>query len=382
MEWQVQLCELNYDRRELNAVNSVIESGWLTMGPIVAEFEKGMQKFLCAKHQGIAVSSATAGLHLILMNMEVGPGDEVIIPALTFVSDANVVLQLGATPVFADINSENDLGVDINDVIKKITDKTKAIVLVHFAGYPCDFLRLRDIAKSKNIKLIEDCAHSPGAKISEKKCGTLGDYSFFSFFSNKNLSTGEGGMIFVNNNTSDLEKLRALRSHGMSSLTFDRHNGRASSYGVNAIGLNYRFDEIRAALGNIQLEKLQSGNLKRKKLVENYKRFLSNVDVKIPYINLPLNHEGSFHIMPILLNNTNTRDQLMNYLKENHIQSSIHYPSFQSFAAYKYHIGLNDCPKAKRICDIELTLPLHPKMTVEDVEFICNHVKSFTECKI
>ena len=198
-----------------------------------------------------------------------------------------------------------------------------------------------------------------GAIISGKKCGTLGDYSFFRFLVIK-IYPSEGGMIFVNNDTDDLENLRALRSHGMSSLTFDRHKGRASSYGVNAIGLNYRFDEIRAALGNIQLNKLQSGNLKRKKLVEIYKKLLAESDIKIPYQDVPKEHISSYHIMPILLKDTKMRDSLMVYLRDNRIQSSIHYPSFQSFSAYKDIIGLNDCVKALKVCKTELTLPCTP----------------------
>ena len=235
MNWKVQLCELNYDQNEAQAVAKVLAREWLTMGERSREFEDSFTNYIGHQNDGVFVSSATAGLHLILMSLGVTKGDEVILPALTFVSDANVVCQLGAKPIFVDSTDELDFNVSSQAIIEKITAKTKAIIIVHFAGFPMNLSELIQISADRNIPIIEDCAHAPGANISGKNCGTIGDFSFFSFFSNKNLAIGEGGMVFSKCAESN-ETIRAMRSHGMSAPTFERHNGRAFSYDVICVG--------------------------------------------------------------------------------------------------------------------------------------------------
>ena len=371
MNWKIQLSELNYDQKEAESVRNVIESEWLTMGRLSIQFEQDFQNFIGHKNQGVFVSSATAGLHLILMALGIKPGDEVILPALTFVSDANVIIQLGAKPMFCDSVSIENFNASEHSIIEKITDKTKAIIIVHFAGYPMNLELLRKYSKERNIFLIEDCAHAPGASLNGNNCGNMADASFFSFFSNKNLATGEGGMVFCENE--DLsQKIRSMRSHGMSAPTLDRHEGRAFSYDVENIGLNYRADEIRAALGIEQLKKLTSGNLARKRITNLYRRKLQNSEITLPFSDKIENQVSAHHIMPIILPTTSDRSQVMRSMREAGIQTSIHYPPFTSFKAYSACMKGVDLPISEEICRRELTLPLHPRMSIKDVDLVVN----------
>lgn len=371
MDWKIQLSELNYDQKEAESVLNVIESEWLTMGNLSIQFEQEFQNFIGHKNQGVFVSSATAGLHLILMALGLKPGDEVILPALTFVSDANVVLQLGAKPIFCDSVSIENFNASEHSIIEKITDKTKAIIIVHFAGYPMDLEHLWKYSKERNIVLIEDCAHAPGASLNGNNCGNMADASFFSFFSNKNLATGEGGMVFSKNEKLS-QKIRSMRSHGMSAPTLDRHEGRAFTYDIENIGLNYRSDEMRAALGIQQLKKLVSGNLTRNRITEHYRKKLQNSEIIIPFSYKIKNQVSAHHIMPIILPTDSDRLQVMQSMKKAGIQTSVHYPPFSSFAAYSDYITGINLPISEEICRRELTLPLHPRMSIKDVDLIAD----------
>lgn len=308
MEWDIQLFKLNFDEKEPAAVSDVVNGGWLSMGEKIQDFENSFSYFLGNNALCSGVTNCTAALHLALIALGVKAGDEVIIPALTFVADANVVNILGATPVIADCESSDNWNMSIESIEAKITDKTKAIIVVHYAGYPCkDISKIVQLCKNKKIGLIEDVAHAPGASIGGKACGTWGDIGCFSFFSNKNLSIGEGGMISTCNE-SLYEKVRYLRSHGMTSLTLDRHKGRSITYDVAHPGLNYRMDEVRAALGIVQLDKLKDGNKKRKLLTERYRANFISSPVLVPFENQPEDSFSSYHILPILL--PNGTDQL------------------------------------------------------------------------
>jgi dTDP-4-amino-4,6-dideoxygalactose transaminase len=371
--WKVELFAPNYDNREGEAVAEVIESRWLTMGERTRTFEGKFSEMLGEGVHCTALSSATAALHISLLALGIKEGDEVIIPALTFVADINVVRMVGATPVLADCTSLNDWNMSAETIAKQITPKTKAVIIVHFAGYPCQMDAIVELCHEKGIALIEDVAHAPGAKYKGKSCGTFGDFGCFSFFTNKNLSVGEGGMI-----SSNSEKLNQqagyYRSHGMTALTLDRHKGRAITYDIAQSGLNYRIDEIRSALGLVQLDKLAEANAKRKKLVEYYVESLKNVEgVTVPFLDLE-NIESVYHIFPILLDATIDRVAFIGELKKEGIQSSIHYPAFKDFTAFK-DIGLNDAPLAEEIATRELTLPLYPTMSREEVNLVCSNLK-------
>lgn len=367
--WKIQLFKLNYDEREPNAVKDVVDSGWITMGEKTKEFESAFSTVhddvLCT-----AVSSATAALHMSLLALGIKEGDEVIIPALTFVADINVVRMVGARPVLADCESYEDWNISAKTIEKVISPKTKAVIVVHFAGYPCQMDEIVKLCKEKGIALIEDCAHAPGAKYKGQAVGTFGEYGCFSFFTNKNLSVGEGGMLTTKDKELD-QQAKYFRSHGMTALTLDRHKGRAITYDVVQSGLNYRIDEMRSALGLVQLDKLADANEKRKVLVDRYVEKLSDVKgISLPFLEMK-DIEPVYHIMPILLDEEIDRVALIGKLKEDGIQSSIHYPAFKDFTAFK-DIGLNDAPIAEDIAKRELTLPLYPTMSLEEVDLVCD----------
>ena len=370
--WNIQLFKLNFDQREIEASSSVVASGWLSMGEEIKKFETDFGSFLGDGIHCKAVSNGTAALHMALLALGVGSGDEVIIPALTFVADVNVVNLVGATAILADATSLDDWNMSMNSIKAKITDKTKAIIVVHYAGYPIkDIEKISQLCKDRGIGLIEDVAHAPGASVNGKKCGTFGDVGCFSFFSNKNLSIGEGGM--VSTPIQDLaQKLGYLRSHGMTTLTLDRHKGRAITYDVAQPGLNYRMDEIRAAIGSVQLEKLPVGNARRCELTERYRSKFRGSAVSIPFGDQASNATSVFHILPVLLPENADRIAVIGALKEKRIQSSIHYPPFWDFTAYKGQFSPNDSPVTADICRRSLTLPLFPTMTEDEVDQVCN----------
>jgi dTDP-4-amino-4,6-dideoxygalactose transaminase len=367
--WRVQLFKLNYDEQEQQAVKEVLDSAWLTMGQKTLDFEAAFSAFLGNDVKCLAVSNGTAALHMALLACGIGPGDEVITPALTFIADQNVTVFAGASNALADITSMEDWAMDPQEIESRITAKTRAVMIVHYAGYACDMDRIVDICTRHNLYLIEDCAHTPGADYKGRPLGTFGDVAAFSFFSNKNLSVGEGGMVAAKN--PDIYKnLKNLRSHGMSVPSFDRYKGRAVSYDIESPGLNYRIDEIRSALGLVQLKKLDAANKKRK---ESVKHYFSRLDA-IQSIAIPFRHFSrgtpNYHIMPILLAEHVDRSKLIESMKQDGVQTSIHYPAIQQFSAYKGKV--NSTPKAEYISSHELTLPLYPDMTFEEVDIVCD----------
>jgi dTDP-4-amino-4,6-dideoxygalactose transaminase len=378
--WRVQFYKINYDEREYQAVKETLDSGWLTISEKTYNFENAFCGFLGQGVRCLAVSNCTAALHMALLALGVKDGDEVITPALTFIADQNVTLMVGAKNVLADISSMEDWSVDPDDIEARITAKTKAVMIVHYAGFACDMERIAVICKKHGLFLIEDCAHTPGAVYftaadsgafskQGQPLGTFGDVSAFSFFANKNIAAGEGGMV-VTRNAELFEKLKLLRSHGMSAASFDRYRGRTVSYDVESPGLNYRIHEISSALGLVQLQKLDEANNKRKKLVEHYYARLDEV----PSISIPYRHfsrgKPNYHIMPILLSETVDRAAVIESMKQDGIQTSVHYPAIQNFSAYKGKV--NPTPKAEYVCAHELTLPLYPTMTNEEVDIVCD----------
>ncbi len=369
--WKVQLFELNYDHREEEAVLSVLKSRWITMGESTKAFEVKFGDFNGCQHLPTAVSSATAALHMALIALDIGPGDEVITPALTFIADTNVVIMVGASPVLADITSLTDWNVSAKTISDRITRKTKAVIIVHYGGVPCEMDEIVSLCKERGIALIEDVAHAPGAEYKGVKCGNFGDLSAFSFFTNKNLSVGEGGMVIAKSEVLNA-KIKYLRSHGMSTLTLDRHKGRAITYDVMQAGLNYRMDEMRAALGLVQLEKLIDANKKRKELSDHYTASLSETELTFPFQNLK-SKSSAYHIYPALLPENINREVLFYSMKEKGIQTSIHYPSIQSFTAY-HDLRKYSTPISETVSQRELTLPLYPTMTFEQVDIVVENL--------
>ena len=373
MKWKVQLSELSYDEAETRAVEQVLESKWLTMGERTLKFEHEFSNYLESDCNGVATSSATASLHLILRALDLPKGSEVIIPALTFVSDVNVVLELGLVPVLADCSSFIDFNVCDESIMNAITSKTKVVIIVHFAGYPKCLNKLKEICEKNKVYLIEDVAHAPGASIDNSMCGTLGDFGFFSFFSNKNLACGEGGFVTSNDKVL-LDKIRLLRSHGMSAPTLDRHKGRATTYDITTSGYNYRIDEIRSSLAIEQLKKLDKNNKKRGQLVSRYRKNLEHSKLTIPFCKSDPNSISAYHIFPVLLPNKTSRIKVINHMKAKGIQTSIHYPSFKSFTAHKKWSNEYETPIADEICARELTLPLFPTLKEDEVDYVSEEI--------
>ena len=367
--WKIQLFKLNFDHRERDAVLATLDSGWLTMGERIIGFETAFGQHLGHGARCTAVSNGTAALHMALLALNVGPDDEVIIPALTFVADANVVRLVGARPVLADCTSLTDWNISAESIAKKITPRTKAVIVVHYAGFPCDMPAIVNLCRDRGLKLVEDVAHGPGISVAGQSCGTFGDVGCYSFFSNKNLSIGEGGMV-VASDEGISQRLRYLRSHGMTTLTLDRHKGRAITYDVAEPGLNYRMDEIRAAIGLVQLDKLPAGNARRGELSARYRCNLAGSKVQMPFAELAEGAASAFHILPVLLPPGCNRIAVIEALKAAGVQSSIHYPPFWEFAAYKGLIAPQDAPVAAEICSRELTMPLFPTMTDAEVDLV------------
>lgn len=373
--WQIPLFDLRLAEQEFEAVQAVLRSGWLTMGRVTEQFEQAFAEFIGTKY-AFAVSNGTAALHLANLVVGIGAGDEVICPALTFITGANAILYTGAQPVFADITGVDDFNISPDDIEAHITERTKAIEIVHYGGYPCAMERITDIADRYNLFLIEDCAHAPGAEYGGKKCGNLGDIGCFSFFSNKNMTTAEGGMITTNNDEL-AEKIRLMRSHGMTSQTLDRHYGRAFSYNVVELGYNYRIDEIRSALGIVQLEKLRDSEQSRRQLTEYYEHRLNAIrGLTTPFQQTP--GTSSYHIFPILLDDHVDRQEFMTFLKSKGIQTSIHYPPIHLFSYYQQHFGYskNFLPVTETVAAREVTLPLYPGLTFEQIDYIVETIET------
>jgi len=372
MEWRVPLADLDYGKEEEQAVLEVLRSKWLTMGAVTREFEDAFSNLTGAIH-AIAVSNATEALHLACLALGIGPGDEVIVPSLSFVATANAALYCGAEVRFADVVGPENLTVDPGSIAQMITPKTKAIIVMHYAGYPCRMVEIKALADQHNLPIIEDTAHAPGASLAGKALGTWGDIGCFSFFSNKNLPTGEGGMVITDRD--DLaEKIRLQRSHGMTSLTYDRHKGHAFSYDVVDLGYNYRIDEIRSALGLVQLNKLKWNNEQRRILTQNYWKGLKDSEVELPFSKM---ERGSpaYHIFPILLPERVNREDFMRGLRDAGVQSSIHYRPIHTFSYYKDRYGEIHLPITEAVARQEVTLPLFPTMTAEQQQIVIQKVR-------
>ncbi|MBI5648854.1 MAG: DegT/DnrJ/EryC1/StrS family aminotransferase [Chloroflexi bacterium] len=366
MNWRVPLADLNYALDEEQAIRDVLWSRWLTMGAITQRFEHEFAAFLGVKH-ALAVSNATVALHLALLALDIGPGDEVIAPALTFVATTNAVLYTGAEVRFADICGAHDLNIAPAEIEKQITPRTRAIIVVHYGGYPCQMECIAEIASRHKLAIIEDAAHAPDASLDGTVLGTWGVAGCFSFFGNKNLSTGEGGML-ITNRDDIADRVRLLRSHGMTTLTWDRHQGHASTYDVTDLGYNYRIDELRSALGRAQLGKLRAGNMRRQAITEKYWERLSDTALEFPFRNaLGI---SAHHLFPILLPEGCDRARFMDALRAEEIQTSIHYPPIHLFTYYRNRYPAVLLPITEALAARQVTLPLYPTMSDAQIELV------------
>lgn len=367
MEYKIPLFQLNFGEEEIQAVTDTIRSKWISTGPKCEELEK---QFVDMFNVGYAVSlsNCTDTLHLACILCDIKPGDEVLCPSLTFAASVNCIRYVGGTPVFCDIVSQDHINIDPVDIEKKITSKTKAIIVVHMAGFPAKMDEIMSIAKKFNLKVIEDACHGPLSEYKGKKLGTIGNVGCFSFFSNKNISTGEGGML-ITNNEQFAKKARLLRSHGMTTMSYQRASGHATAYDIVDLGYNYRMDDIRASIAVVQMNKLQKDLEKRLVVRKRYVEQLSKViGVIVPFAD---NSEFvSNYIMPVVLINSTAekRDSIREKIHAAGIQTSVHYPAIHKFSIYKDYKAV--LPQTEYVTDNEITLPMYAALTTEQIDFI------------
>jgi dTDP-4-amino-4,6-dideoxygalactose transaminase len=350
---KVPLFDLTLAEADVAAVAETLRSGWLTMGPRTADFERAFAARLGVPH-AVALSSATAALHLAYRAAGVGPGDEVVVPAITFVATAAAARYCGAEPVMADVLGDHDFGLDPDDVEARITPRTRAVCVVHYAGYPAAADRLKALCDAHGLALIEDTAHSP-------LLAPVGLAACYSFFSNKVLSCGEGGLL-ASDDDALAERARLLRSQGLTSGTWDRHLGHAPGYDVVATGFNYRLDEVRAALLLARLSGLEADLAARRALVRRYRSLLAEVPgVIVPYQDDDVGR-SSCYVMPIVLEDARLRDGVRHRMRADHgVQTSVLYPALHELSAYA-QLSSRPLPRAEQVGRAQITLPLFPHL--------------------
>jgi dTDP-4-amino-4,6-dideoxygalactose transaminase len=369
MTWAIPLTEVFLDEGALTAVADCLRSGWLTMGPRTQRLEAEMAAWTSSRN-AIAVSSGTAALHLACAALQLQPKDEVLVPAFTFVATAHAPRHCGATPVLCDVESPARPTLDPAEVERRITPRTRAVIAVHMCGYPADIDALKPLCAARGLALIEDAAQAIGARATKDgaQAGTAGDVGCLSFFSKKQLAVGEGGMVL----TADDElaaRVRRLRSHAMTSGTWDRHRGHEDSYDVVDIGFNYRLDEPRAALALAQLPQLSQEIQRRRAVVRAYRERLAGVSgVTLMWDDAAVEN-GSHFAFTVLLESREARDAARRKLAERGIQTT-RYPVVHSLSEYAPLAPRGSLPHAEAAAERHLALPLSAHTTETQVEQI------------
>ena len=357
------------DENDIKAVVDVLKSDFITTGPKIEEFERKVADYVGAKY-AVAIANGTAALHAACFAAGIGEGDEVITTPITFAASANCALYCGATPVFADIDKES-YNISPTDIRKKITDRTKAIIAVHFTGQPCEMDEIHKIAEDNNLIVIEDAAHALGANYKGKKIGSISDMTTFSFHPVKHITTGEGGMI-VTNDEKLCERLKLFRTHGITrEEKYLSRNDGPWYYEQIDLGYNYRITDIQCALGISQMDKLDDFVEKRRMLVERY----NNAFEEVSEIVVPKQVEGcnnSYHLYVIQVEN---RLEVFNKLRTAGIGVNVHYIPVYKHPYYQKN-GYADvkCPNAEEYYEHCISLPLYPKLTIEEQDYVIKKV--------
>jgi len=365
-------------QEEIEAVAEVMKSGWIGLGPKTEEFERKFAKFVNVKY-AVGLNSATAALHLSLLTTGIGPGDEVLIPSLTFISTGHAVLYLGATPVFVDV-SEDTLCMDPVDLQRKITKKSKAVIPVDYGGHPADLDSISHIAKVNELVVIEDASHATGSKYKRRMIGSICDLTCFSFHAVKNLATGDGGMV-TTNNLKTAQKLRNLRWMGINKNTWEREELVAQRkyrqygwyYDVAELGYKYHMNDIAAAIGLVQLKKLNQANKKRRKLAARYTNHLRD----LAWIETPIIKDNVISAQHNYVIKTSFRDELNLYLKSKGISTGVHYMPIHHFTFYKRNLLTAKVPVTEEVWKRLLTLPLYPTLSIKDQNRVIKAIKSY-----
>jgi perosamine synthetase len=372
MSWKIPLFKIYWDKQDVSSVTRAIKAGanW-AVGPNVSKFEEMIVNYTGAKYCAV-LNSGTSALHALLLAYDVRKGDEVIVPSFTFIATANAVLLVGAKPVFADMESET-FGLDPEDVEKKITSRTRAILPIHYGGCPCKVRELEEMAEDYNLLLIEDAAESFGAKIGDRKVGTFGDSAVLSFCQNKIITTGEGGAV-VTDSREIYEKLKLIRSHGR--LETSDYFSSTEVMDYVALGYNLRMSNITAALGISQLEKID-------KLIEMRRknaRYLTRELEQVKGITVPLPPESYHHVyqMYSVRVNPERRDELIMYLAKKGIMTKVYFSPVHLTHLYKNELKYAcKLPVTEEISRQVLTLPMYPSLTIEEMDYIAEEIKAF-----
>ena len=364
------MTDLQLSEEDIDAYLGVLESGWLTMGPRTRAFEETFAERFGVRH-AVAVSSCTAALHLALRAVSIEEGDEVLVPAMTFVAGPAAVRHCGARPVLVEPIGPHDLNLDPGDAARLVGPRTRAILATHWLGYACDLEALEQLCSEHGLILIEDCAQSITARDAAGRItGTVGAAGCFSFFSKKQLAVGEGGMILTDDDAI-AATAASLRSHAMTSMTWDRHRGHAETYDIVDIGFNFRIDEPRAALGLSRLRRLDADIAHRRSLVRCYRERLRDVPgVSVPWGDEDVERSSHFGFA-ILLEDEPTRARLVRELDAYGIQTT-HYPSLTALTDYRDHPSR---PRAEELAGRHLLLPLASSYSEREVDLVATEVK-------
>ncbi len=375
VDWKIPLYKVYWDEEDVEAVANVVRRGmyWAT-GPEIEEFEKTVANYVGAKYC-VSFNSGTSALHAILLAYGIKTGDQVIVPSFTFIATANAPLFVGARPVFADVEDKT-FGLDPNDVKRRITKNTKAIMPIHYGGLPCQIGELKKVAEDYSLLLIEDAAESIGASIHGRKVGSFGDAAMFSFCGNKVITTGEGGVI-VTSSGEIYEQLKLVRSHGR--LEMEPYFMSVKTLDYITLGYNWRMSSFTGALGLSQMKKLDKVIEMRRRSAEYLTSMLSSVDGII----VPDPPEGYFHVYQMytirVKGGKNIRDKLKDYLKNKGIMTKVYFEPIHRTPFYRENLGYleRELPVTERLSDEVLTLPIYPTMTSEEMNHIVESIKSF-----
>lgn len=363
-----------FGKEEKNEVLDALDSGWVTLGPRTHQFEEDFAKYVGSKY-AVAMSSCTAGLFLSLHASGISKGDEVITTILTFAATANPIVQLGGVPIFVDV-MEDSLNIDVSKIEEKITKKTKALMIMHYGGQAVDMAKVKSLAKKYKLLIIEDAATAVGTEYKGTRIGNIGDATVFSFHAIKNMSTGDGGMVTTNNKNL-YDKLCLLRLHGMSKDAWKRHSAVGSwRYDVSLPGYKFNMTDIQAALGIQQLKKLDKFIAVRQKYASIYdEKFSKIAEIRIPHNDTSNRHARNLYTVQIDISKlTITRDQIVEEMKKRNIGANVYYMPLYELSFYKKDLKVkpSDFPVAQKVFKKMLTLPLYPKMTIEEVNYVAD----------
>jgi len=375
---QLPVFDVRVTEEDMRAVEDALRSGWLTMGERTERFESEFATSI-GTERAVALSSCTAALHLACLAVDAGPGDEVIVPSMTFAATANAVRYTGATPVFADVVSEHDLGIDVDHVESLISDRTKAVIPVHYAGYAVEIDRLAELCERRGIALIEDAAHAPSAcqHPGGPRLGSIGVAGCFSFFPNKVLGVGEGGALTTDDGEL-ADRIVRLRSQGMTAVSIDRHRGKAFGYDVLERGYNYRFDDPRAALLLSRFHRLEPELVERRAAVARYRGLLADLPLTIPYADFDLDC-SSCYLMGVIAPDAAARRAVRERLSAEHGVQTTMYPAVHLFTAYREAYGEVSLPRTERVADGLFSIPLFPHITEAQQERVAEALRESLE---